>query len=173
VSDRTPPRDGGAIAAELRAAFDATFARPLPSAGDAPVALLAIRVGGEPAALRVLETAGLMPARRIVPVPSRRPELLGVSGIRGAVVPIYGLARLLGRGDDGEPRWVVLASAGPEERIGLAVATFERHLVVPGDRLRPAAAPGVHAHATELVHAEGAPRPVLSIPSLVRAITGR
>jgi chemotaxis signal transduction protein len=172
VSARAPAPGGGATAAELRAAFDAAFARPRGAGAEDAVALLALRVGGEPLAVRVLETAGLMPARRIVPVPSRRPELLGISGIRGAVVPIYGLARLLRRADDGEPRWIVLAAAGGEERVGLAVATFERHLVVPAERLRPAAT-GPGGHAPELLHGEGASRPVLSIPSLVRAITGR
>jgi chemotaxis signal transduction protein len=172
VSGRSPAPGGGGTAAELRAAFDAAFARPPSAAGQDAVALLALRVAGEPVAVRVLETAGLMPARRIVPVPSRRPELLGISGIRGAVVPIYGLARLLRRGDDGEPRWILLAAAGGEERVGLAVATFERHLLVPAGDLRPAAA-GAAAHAPELLHADDAPRPVLSIPSLVRAITGR
>ena len=75
--------------------------------------------------------------------------------------------------DDGAPRWIVLASAGREERVGLAVATFERHLVVAAQDLRPAAAAVGLAHAPELLHAEGGARPVLSVPSLVRAITSR
>jgi chemotaxis signal transduction protein len=161
----------GATAGELRAAFDATFARPASAPSEDTVSLLAIRVGGEPAALRVLETAGLMPARRIVPVPARRAELLGISGIRGTVVPIYGLARLLGRPDDGDPRWIVLA--GGQERIGLAIATLERHLVVPGHDLAPAAPAGAGgAHVAEVLRIGDATRPVLSVPSLVRAITG-
>jgi chemotaxis signal transduction protein len=122
-------------------------------------------------AVRVLETAGIMAARPIVAVPSPRRELLGVSGIRGAVVPIYSLARLLGRADDAAPRWIVLAAAGAE-RIGLAVATLERHLVVPAAQVRPAAQPGpVQGHAPELLSGEAGGTPVLSVPSLVRAIT--
>jgi purine-binding chemotaxis protein CheW len=168
--DRTPR---GASAGELRAAFDAAFVRPLEAPARDTVALLALRAGGEPVAVRVLEIAGLMAARPVVAVPSPRPELLGISGIRGAVVPIYSLARLLGRADDGAPRWVVLAAAGAD-RIGLAVAAFERHLVVPAARLRPAAgAGGVAGHAPELLQGEGAATPVLSVPSLVREITRR
>jgi chemotaxis signal transduction protein len=112
-----------------------------------------------------------MTARRIVPVPARRAELLGLSGIRGAAVPIHSLARLLGRADDGPPRWIVLAAVGGEARVGLAVATFERHLVVAAQDLRPADGGVGLAHASELLHAEGGARPVLSVPSLVRAIT--
>lgn len=160
-------------AAELRAAFDAAFARPAGAPARDTVALLGLRVGGEAVAVRVLETAGIMAARPIVPVPSPRAELLGVSGVRGAVVPVYSLARLLGRADDGAPRWIVLAAAGAE-RVGLAVVTFERHLVVPGAAVRPAAQAGAAGgHAPEVLHAGGEVRPVLSVPSLVRAITRR
>jgi purine-binding chemotaxis protein CheW len=106
-------------------------------------------------------------------VPSPRPELLGVAGIRGAIVPIYSLAQLLGRADDGAPRWVVLAAAGAE-RVGLAAEAFERHLVVPAADLRPVAHPGAgERHAPEVVHLGGAVTPVLSVPSLVQAITRR
>jgi purine-binding chemotaxis protein CheW len=169
VTRRAPD---GAGAEALRAAFDAAFASPARTADRDGVPLLALRVAGEPVAVRVLEICGLMPARPIVRVPTRRAELLGLSGIRGAAVPIYSLARLLGRGEDGEPRWIVLAAAGGDERIGLAVAAFERHLVASPRDLR-SAAEGSGAHAPELLHAEGGARPVLSVPSLVRAITSR
>jgi chemotaxis signal transduction protein len=167
-----PGKREDASAATLRAAFDAAFARAASAPAEDAVALLALRVGGAGVAVRVLETAGLMAARPIVPVPSRRPELLGVSGVRGAVVPIYSLARLLGRADDAAPRWIVLAAAGAE-RVGLAVTTFDRHLVVPKAELCRAAQAGTTAaaHAVEVLHDAGEVRPVVSIPSLVRAIT--
>jgi chemotaxis signal transduction protein len=164
-------RDLGATAEQLRRAFDAAFADPAAAARRDLVSLLGLRVGGERVAVRVLETAGLVQARKIVPVPSRRAELLGVSGLRGAVVPIYALSRLLGRPDDGEPRWVVLS--GGEERVGLAVAALDRHLLVSVQDLAPA--PGgddPRAHVRELA-AVGRDRiPVLNVSALVRSITG-
>ena len=166
------PVHRGASAEALRAAFDAAFARPARAPDVDTVALLAIRVGGAPMAVRVLETAGLMQVRPIVPVPGRRAELLGVSGVRGALVPVYSLARLLGRADDDPPRWLVLATTARGERVGLAVATFERHLVSPAGDLRPATASGSgEPHAPELLVADGTIRPVLSVPSLLRKIT--
>lgn len=163
----------GSPADALRAAFDAAFSRPARAPDADTVALLAIRVAGAPMAVRVLETAGLMQVRPIVPVPGRRAELLGVSGVRGALVPVYSLARLLGRGDDDPPRWLLLAATARGERVGLAVATFERHLVRPAGDLRPATASGSgEAHAPELLVADGTVRPVLSVPSLLRKITG-
>jgi chemotaxis signal transduction protein len=168
------PVQAGSSADELRAAFDGAFARPARASDADAVPLLALRVAGAPLAVRVLETAGLMQVRPIVPVPSRRAELLGVSGVRGALVPVYSLARLLGRADDDPPRWIVLATTAAGDRVGLAVATFERHLVVPARDLRPATRSGAgEAHAPELVYAEGTPRPVLSVPALLRTITAR
>lgn len=160
----------GASAEALRRTFDAAFASPRPTERDALVPLLALRVGGEPMAVRVLELGGLVPARRIVTVPSRRPELLGISGLRGAVLSIYGLARLLGRADDGEPRWIAVARGG--ERIGLAVATLEGHLLVRPQELRRVDGDEARPHVREILRGDPQSRAVLSVPSLVRAITG-
>jgi chemotaxis signal transduction protein len=161
----------GPSAEALRRAFDEAFAAPPRAGRDALVPLLALRVAGEPMAVRVLELAGLVQARRIVPVPSRRAELLGISGLRGEIVPIYAVARLLGRPDDGEPRWVALALG--EQRIGLGVAALEGHLLVRPDELSPVAAgPEARPHVRELLRRGEGSRPVLSVPSLLRAITG-
>lgn len=154
----------------LRAAFDAAFAAPPRGPRRDLVPLLAIRAGGDPVAVRVLETAGLFPAKVIVPAPSRRPELLGVCGHRGAVLPVFSLARLLGRAEGGEAsRWMLLA--GREERVALAFAALEGHVLVSPSALQRAGGEGV-GHLAEIVEIEGAGRPVVSIPSLLRAITG-
>jgi purine-binding chemotaxis protein CheW len=165
---------GGAAdarAAALRREFDAAFALPARAEGDPLVALLAARVAGEPIALRVLDLAGLVQARPIVPVPSRRPELLGVSGLRGEIVPIYGLGRLLGRPDDGAPAWVALVGGG--ERIGLALSALEGHLLVAPQALaRLEGGADARPHVRELLRRDGGLTPVLDVASLVRAITG-
>jgi chemotaxis signal transduction protein len=157
----------------LRSAFDAAFARPPPEARRDEVALLAIRAGGALVALRVLETAGLVPVRKIVPVPSRRRALLGVAGLRGAVIPVFGVARLLGdAAADEAPRWMVLAAQGAE-RIALAFSELERHLVVPAAALHRAAGRELGPVAvSEILELDGATRPVLSIASLLEAIGG-
>jgi purine-binding chemotaxis protein CheW len=158
-------------AAALRREFDAAFALPARAGGDPLVALLAARVAGEPFALRVLDLAGLVQARPVVPVPSRRPALLGVSGLRGEIVPIYGLGRLLGRPDDGAPAWIALAAGG--ERIGLALSALEGHLLVPPGALAPLeGGAGARPHVRELLRRDGGLTPVLDVASLVRAITG-
>jgi purine-binding chemotaxis protein CheW len=158
----------------LRAEFDAGFARA-PAARAGEVALLALRAGGEPVAVRVLEVAGLLPAARVVPVPSRRPELLGVAGLRGALLPVYALARLLGRPSE-EARWMLLAGTGDAsgaERVAFACEAFEGHVTVAAAELHAPSGEGVRAHVSAVVRLGGAFRPVLHVPSLVRAVTAR
>ena len=105
-----------------------------------------------------------------MPAPSRRPEVLGVCGHRGTVLPVFSLARLLGRADAGEaPRWMLLA--GREERVALAFGALDGHVLVPPSALQRAAGEAV-GHLAEIVEIEGAGRPVVSVPSLLRAITG-
>ena len=83
-------------ARELRRAFDQTFAEvPLPVTQDV-TNLLGIRVGGDPFAIRLGEVAGLFADRKIVPLPSPVPELLGVAGFRSGLIPIYSLRGFLG-----------------------------------------------------------------------------
>ncbi len=153
----------------LREEFDAAFARS-PSAPAAVVPLLAIRVGSSPFAVRVLDAGGLVPVRAIVPVPSRRPELLGVSGLRGEILPVYGLARMVLGVDDERPRWMILA--GASERVGFAFSAFDGHLAAEPAQLTPAAGPQLARHVREL-YAGTPQRPVLDLPSLLAAATGR
>jgi purine-binding chemotaxis protein CheW len=94
-------------AAELRRAFDATFAARPPEAVPS-VELLAIGVGGEQLALRVSEMASIHRAGRVQPLPGAPPEMLGLSGIRGRVVPVYDLAGLVGRPSGRAAVWLVL-----------------------------------------------------------------
>lgn len=168
---REDPAPGSARA--LREAFDASFAAPARTLRQEGTALLAIRVAGEPFALPVHEIAGLLPARRIVPVPGRRPELVGICGLRGAVVPVYALSRLLGLDDDGEPpRWFVLGAAGPAaDRVALAFSTFEGHLVVPAAALDRASAGDAGRHVAAVARLASGARPVLGVASLLQAVT--
>jgi chemotaxis signal transduction protein len=132
-------------AAGLKAAFDGTFARSPQPLETATEDLLAIRTRGDPYALRVRELTALLVNRKIVPVPSPRPELLGVAGLRGALVPVYCLSSLLGYGANGAAtRW--LAVCGRTQSVGLAFDELESFLRLPrptlhavdrGDATRP------------------------------------
>lgn len=128
----------------LREEFDRSFtlAPTLPPAGSEN--LLTIRVGAEPYAIRMAEIRGLYADRRILALPSAWPELLGVTGIRGRIVPVYQLAALLGREGAAAPRWMVLVEAGAPLAFGFDA--FDAHisagagqLLAPDSAAEPAA----------------------------------
>jgi chemotaxis signal transduction protein len=191
VSERDPLLGGAgedtlaASLGEIREAFDASFAVAPARARADEVPLLTIRVANDVVALRVHETLGLLKAGKIVPVPSRRPELLGVTGVRGAVIPVYSVARLTGRGEGETPRWIVLCTAleradrptGAEQsaggvRIGLAFAEFQGHVRVPPEAIHAATSARDRASVSGVVELAGQMRPILDVVALVRAATG-
>jgi len=153
---------------ELRRAFDGSFTAAPALAQRPEIPLLTLRAGTESIAVRALETAGLLHLPRVMALPSRRLEVLGVTGWRGAVLPVYALSRLMGLPDGAEaPRWMLLCG---EERIALAFTVFEAHVRVPPEALQPAAGGAAGPAVRELVHLEGQVRPVVSIPDLLTAI---
>ena len=158
---------------ELRREFDAGFARPVREAAEVSVELLAIRVAGSPYALRITELGGVSAGHRITAVPSSHATLLGLLGVRGALVPVFDLARLLGESaGDEAPRWVALSRG--EQPLGLAFATVEGHLPVVASALTTGAAAG-RGLAEHVVRFEGGLRPVVSVAkvaSLLRDQSG-
>jgi purine-binding chemotaxis protein CheW len=125
VSERT---------AALRRAFDESFARAPASRADGGERILRLRIGGDRYAVKLAEVAGFAAARKIVPLSSAITGALGLAGLRGALVPVYSLAALLGRvADDEPPRWFLLANA--PEPVALAFARFDGYAEVAPDEL--------------------------------------
>jgi len=160
--------------AELRRVFDEARAVPF-SAGTEGQAedLLAIRISGDAYAIKVSEIAGLATGRKVVPVPSPIPELLGLAGIRGTLVPVYSLNALLGYGSQAErPRW--LALCGTEECFALAFHEFEGYLsIAPGDLYPVEQKDAACIHVKEIARGLGAVRAVVSIALLRETIQER
>jgi purine-binding chemotaxis protein CheW len=166
VSERTPAHRLSAAA--LRESFDASFARPASLASAPGEHLLAVRVAGEPWLVRLAEIAGLYADLHVAWLPSTVPALRGIASLRGAIVPVYDLASLLGRPGGETLRWLVL-SAGPR-RVGLAFERFEGHLAVgPGRMVTPGGREG-HPHVAAIVSDSECRRPVMDVGSLLEAI---
>src|SRR6185295_4421011 len=104
---------------ELKRSFDRSFAEA-PRQQVAQVEdLLCVRIAGDRYAVRLSETSGIYVDRKIVGLPSPLPDLLGMAGFRGSVIPVFDLGALLGydmTGDAG--RWLLLV--GTNEIVGLA-----------------------------------------------------
>lgn len=162
------------FAAQLRTEFDHAFSLPAQTEAAGGRHLLAIRIGGNPYALDPGEIAGLQVDRAIVPVPGLLPEWLGLAGIRGGLVPVYSLAALLGYPQPAAAtqRWLALCGAG--QLFGLAFDEFERHLNLAQSQFATADSANARTeHVGAVVHAEDAPRPVISIPSVAAEIARR
>ncbi|MGH7656108.1 MAG: chemotaxis protein CheW [Gemmatimonadaceae bacterium] len=117
-------------AAELREAFDLSFATAPVLRAEAAENLLRIRIGADRYALRLSSVSGLVTGKRISWAPSPVPELLGIAGFRGTVQPVYDLAMLLGHPRAVSPRWIVLAAP---ESVGLAFEGFDGFVSVTPD----------------------------------------
>jgi purine-binding chemotaxis protein CheW len=135
-------------------------------------AFLAIRAGGDAWALRLGEIAGLFKDRRVIPLPSPLPGLLGIAGFRGTVMPVYDLRFLLGHGQAEEsPQWLVLASAA--ERVALGFDAFEGLISAGPEDVAPASRHAARANVNQALRAGGIVRPIVDIPSLVEAVKSR
>jgi purine-binding chemotaxis protein CheW len=159
---------------ELRSVFDQARAAPSSSVTDVQTEnLLAIRVSRDAYAIKLTELSGLATDRKIVAFPSPISELLGVAGIRGALVPVYSLGALLGYGiEAGQVRW--LALCGTEEPFALAFSDFEGFVRIPRAQLYSAEQKDVkRTHVTHVARATGMVRAVVSIPLIRETIQGR
>src|SRR5687767_7240240 len=104
--------------AELRRGFDLSFAAPPPEGLEEFEDLLAIRLEGDRYAVRVAEIAGLITGRKLAHLPSGAPNLLGVAGIRGGLVPVFDLSAMLGYPASGAPQWMILCRSDDPIALG-------------------------------------------------------
>lgn len=125
--------------AALRREFDDAFARAPAPAAAAAQPMLAIRVGGHPYALRLAQIAGLHADRHVTALPSALPALLGVSGFRGQIAPVYDLAVLLGYPAAAAPRWLVLVRGAQPQPLALAFERFDCHFLAAPEQVLAAA----------------------------------
>lgn len=157
-------------ATEMRRAFDRSFAEAPPEASVAVHDLVAIQIGGDPHALRVAEIDGLFADRQVANVPTRIGELLGIAGFRGAIVPVFDLAALLGYPAATASRWIATAGG---RAIGFAFEAFDGHLRVTPEAIAPYAPGAAPAHVRELARHAGQVRPIVHLPSLIETIATR
>lgn len=154
-------------AVELGRLFDRTFAQaPRLDAGRS-TGFLRVRVGADAYAFALDAIVGLFVDKTVVPLPSTAPHVLGIAGIRGAIVPVYSLRSLLGYAVEREcPRWLVLARS--HEPVGLAFEQFGGYLQARPSEVAPA--PRTDSHVLGTVRSESGPCAVLGIPSILTTL---
>jgi chemotaxis signal transduction protein len=154
---------------QLRREFDERFAAPAAVVGESLESLLSIRVAGERFAVRAVDIAELARCPEPTRVPSRSPALLGVIGLRGSVIPVFGLGALLGFAAQEPPRWIVRCEG--DATVGLAFAAYDGHVRIRTadiDLSRGASRP----HVAGVVVLEGSAHVVLDLKSLLAVLGG-
>jgi chemotaxis signal transduction protein len=159
---------------EMRQLFDESFSVPEQRDDKVIEHMLAVKLGIDNFAVCISDISGLTVAKgKILPVPSSVPELLGITGIRGVLVPVFSLAALLGISTGSGPcRWLVLCG----ERhltIALAVDLVEGYLNVSADRIHAPGASSLAQYIKETIRDGDILRGVLDLAQVVQQIKAK
>jgi purine-binding chemotaxis protein CheW len=152
----------------LREEFDRSFAAPSAETRIEVEPILAVRLKGDLHGLRLHEIDGVEKAAPIVPLRADSPGLRGLSGYRGAILPVYDLGALLGYEEAREaPRW--LFRCGKGDPIALAVEEFAGYVTVPATAFHaPYGRP--RRHVEQFARIGDAVAAIVSVPSIVGGI---
>lgn len=164
------PQTTAGTAQEMREAFDHGFALPVQEGAQRQEDLLLIQLAQLPHAVRLDEIVGLQRTEGITALPGPLSMLLGISGHKGRILPVYDLSALLGLPPAQRPLWQLVTRS---PAVLLAVDDFERHLRCPPEAIahhaagRAATHPGhIHAH----LHTEQGQRPIVSLEAVLKSI---
>jgi chemotaxis signal transduction protein len=153
----------------LRLAFDRGFAAPPQPAAEDTERLVAIRVGPDPYAVRVTEISGLFADKKIVPVPTPLPALLGVTGLRSGIVAVYSLRALLGQAPASDtPRWLFATA-----EVALAFDALDGYARVAPSEIARTNGGTAAEHVRATVRIGGALCSLVSVESVVEEIKRR
>jgi chemotaxis signal transduction protein len=156
----------------LRREFDESFAQPMSQDLAAQVKLLIVQAGDGHFALRLGDALGLHACPKLVSLPTARPGLLGLAGIRGQLIVVYRLAAILGVTQvPTAPRWLLLPRA--DEKLALGLDGILSYVNTPVAAICPvssASGSPLQGFCPQVWSADGASRPVLDINAVVAAI---
>jgi chemotaxis signal transduction protein len=164
------PGGGLLTADELRRAFDAAFAARPAERDEEIERFVALKIRRHAYAVPVHDMTGFAAARKVVPLPSPIPEMLGLAGLRGALVPVYSLAALLGYPLDEAPlRWFILC--GGADKVALGFVDLDGYLELPRSQIRIVDVPDVEqARAGEVLRAGDEVRAIIGISTVLEGI---
>jgi purine-binding chemotaxis protein CheW len=167
--------EGIGRAAELAREFDRAFAEPARGAAgarDTLEDLLALRAGPDDCLVRLSDIRGLLARPTVVAVPGPVPELLGLTGRRGTLIPVYDLAALQGHpARRTAPAWMILVEA--DGLVGLAFEELLGHARLDRREIAPLPDSAATAPVPQAARVGGGLRPLLDVPALVATLRRR
>jgi chemotaxis signal transduction protein len=156
----------------LRETFDRGFAHIPAAAGDAFEGVLAIRVCDEPYAVALEEVHGLFVDRKVVALPGRCSESMGITCLRTGIIAVYSLRAFLGYPPVETPaRWLI--STGERQPFALAFERFDSYARVPRSEFLSAPQTGREGHIQGTTTIAGERRSIISLRSILRSISTR
>ena len=158
--------------AEIRRAFDDSFASAASAERAEHALLLGVRAGSGRFAIRLEEIAGVHRCGRIAKLPSGPEEILGIASVQGCLYAVVHLAALLGSaGAEASARWLLLAKG--REPIALAVDGVDAQLRVDAADLLPLEGARQGGHVAWVLRQGEGRLGVLSVPSLLAGVEQR
>jgi purine-binding chemotaxis protein CheW len=126
-----------------------------------------VRAANEQYALRVEEVREVAELGEITPVPGANASVMGVRNLRGQVVPILSLARVLDVPDGPAPQRIVIAEDS-DRKAGLAVDE-----VIGVEELPEPSEEVASPHVVGAALAEGSLVGLVDVPSILDTIQGQ
>ena len=107
---------------QIRLEFDESFRLPPAHLQEQASNRLLFQLGQRSLSLPLEQVSEVLRSRTITPLPGSPPELLGLLGLRGTLVPVYRLVDLIGLGAGSEsagPLWILIVLQ--PQLVGLAL----------------------------------------------------
>lgn len=159
-------------AADLRQEFDESFSFPAKGSNEGHQSLIALRVAGEALAVRTPDVTGIAKRKGITPLPGQVPGLLGLTVVRGSLLPVYDLAVLLGLpGAGGSGPWVMFTNR--ETPLAFVFDDFEGQIEIKQASLDDSESPLSHKHLRSTALIGATHRAVIDVPGIVEEIRTR
>lgn len=140
---------------------------------DSSTRVCLLTLGGEVYAVDLRHVREVFEVEAITPVPGMPPALVGVTNVRGAVVPIMDLRRLLGLTTAGPPpRYAVIIKHGTHQ-VGVLVERVPEIRTVQTDQFLPAPSGGAQEgkpFLTAVLRLEDRMGGVVEVPTLLACV---
>jgi purine-binding chemotaxis protein CheW len=133
------------------------------SAGSPSVRAAIISMGGELFTIDLQHVREVFVVESVTPVPGMRPELVGVTNLRGTVVPLLDLRKMFGLNAEAALRYAVVLKHGASQ-VGMLVDTVPEIRTISKDQFMPAPSgtgDGANPFVSEVVKLEDRLRGVL------------